>query len=83
MSAAEATIERILNLAADLQPKEQAQLISRLAADLKSSLEEHERAPGIRRSLYGLLADLGPAPSAEEIDGARREMWGNFPRDDF
>jgi hypothetical protein len=23
------------------------------------------------------------APSAEEIDQARREMWGNFPREDI
>ena len=24
------------------------------------------------------LADLGPAPSAEEIDQTRREEWANF-----
>jgi hypothetical protein len=30
------------------------------------------------RSLYGLWADLGSAPSAEEIDQARREAWANF-----
>jgi hypothetical protein len=35
------------------------------------------------RSLIGLCADLGPAPSAEEIDEARREMWAGFPRDDI
>jgi hypothetical protein len=29
------------------------------------------------------LADLGPAPTAEEIDEARHEAWANFPRDDF
>jgi hypothetical protein len=33
------------------------------------------------RSPLGLCADLGPAPSAEEIDEARREMWTGFPRD--
>jgi hypothetical protein len=32
--------------------------------------------------LIGLCADLGPAPSAEDIDEARREMWASFPRDD-
>jgi hypothetical protein len=31
-----------------------------------------------RRSLWGLCADLGPAPSAEEIDEARREAWEGF-----
>jgi hypothetical protein len=34
------------------------------------------------RALFGLCADLGTAPSAEEIDDARREMWSAFPRDD-
>jgi hypothetical protein len=35
------------------------------------------------RSFLGLCEDLGPAPSAEEIDEARREMWGGFPSDDI
>ena len=35
------------------------------------------------RSLHGLLAKYGPAPSEEEIDQNRAEMLGNFPREDF
>jgi hypothetical protein len=35
------------------------------------------------RSLRGLLAKYGPAPSAEEIDQNRAEMFANFPRSDF
>lgn len=35
-----------------------------------------------QRQLIGLCADLGSAPSAAEIDQARREMWAGFPRDD-
>jgi hypothetical protein len=35
------------------------------------------------RSLRGLLAKYGPAPSAEEIDQNRAEMFSNFPRSDF
>jgi len=31
----------------------------------------------------GLGADLGINLSEEEIDAERREMWKNFPRDDF
>lgn len=81
MSAAEVTIERILNLAANLQPNEQAQLLARLAAAMEKSVPISETKP--RPSLYGALADLGPAPSAEDIDEVRREMWANFPRDDF
>lgn len=34
------------------------------------------------RSLRGFLRDLGPAPSEDAIDEARREMWGTFPRED-
>jgi len=34
-------------------------------------------------SLRGLLAKYGPAPSAEEIDQNRAEMFANFPRSDF
>jgi hypothetical protein len=33
-----------------------------------------------RRSILGLCADLGPWPSAEDVDEARREMWSTFPR---
>ena len=35
------------------------------------------------RSMRGLLAKYGPAPSAEEIDENRAEMLANFPRDNF
>ena len=34
-------------------------------------------------SLRGLLAKYGPAPSAEEIDQNRAEMFTDFPRSDF
>ena len=30
------------------------------------------------QSLYGSFADLGIAPSVEDIDKVRREMWSNF-----
>lgn len=36
-----------------------------------------------RTSVHGILSHLGPAPSAEEIDEVRREMWANFPREDI
>jgi hypothetical protein len=31
------------------------------------------------KSSYGILAKYGTAPSAEEMDEARREVWGDFP----
>jgi hypothetical protein len=35
------------------------------------------------RPVSGLLRDLGPAPSDEAIDEARRELWDGFPREDL
>lgn len=84
MSTAEMTIEQIMNLAQTLGPPEQANLISRLASAMEKNVAGSTRKqPTPRRSLHGVLADFGPAPSAEDIDEARQEMWGNFPRDDF
>ena len=34
-----------------------------------------------RRSLLGLCADLGVTVTEEDIAEARKEMWGNFPRE--
>jgi hypothetical protein len=35
-----------------------------------------------RRSSYGVLAHLGTAPSTEDIDEARHELWANFLQDE-
>ena len=47
----------------------------------EAAQETHDKEPN--RSLRGLLAKYGPAPSAEEIDQNRAEMFANFPRADF
>ncbi|HVX94580.1 MAG TPA: hypothetical protein VHK47_06685 [Polyangia bacterium] len=39
--------------------------------------------PEAPRALFGMCADLGPAPAADEIDEARREAWAGFPHDDI
>jgi hypothetical protein len=36
-----------------------------------------------RKSVEGLLAHTGGSVSDEDIAEARREMWGNFPREDI
>ena len=83
MNVAEVTVEQVLQLAQQLKPSEQAHLIARLAEKMEKSLETIAQSPAVpRQTLWGALADLGPAPSAEDIDEARREMWGNFPRED-
>jgi hypothetical protein len=77
-----------------LQPQEEAKLIAAaqakglstealLRAAIESILAESLVAgtpvePS--ESLRGILSKYGPAPSAEEIDENRAEMFANFPR---
>ncbi len=37
--------------------------------------------PKPKKSAFGLLAEYGPGPSAEEIDENRREMFRGFAED--
>ncbi len=80
-----------------LEPQEEAKLVATARARgvsldvlVREALrticsEAATEAPGKEptRSLRGLLAKYGPAPSAEEIDQNRAEMFANFPRSDF
>lgn len=80
-----------------LEPHKQAKLIALaqakgLSADdlvreaIDKILAEAPEAPYLKeptRSLRGLLAKYGTAPSAEEIDQNRAEMFADFPRSDF
>jgi hypothetical protein len=75
------TLEEALNLVKQLSPVDKARLIERIVPDIERELMATPPAP--RKSLWGLCANLGPAPSAEEIDQARREEWANFPREDI
>jgi hypothetical protein len=76
-----ATLDDVVVLASKLTPSDKARLIERIAVDLQREVSETGRMPS--RSLYGICADLGSAPSAEEIDEARREEWASFPREDI
>ena len=78
-----------------LQPQEEAKLIAiaqakGLSTDalVREALEKIlADAPDVNpkkeptRSSRGILAKYGPAPSAEEIDQNRAEMFANFARD--
>jgi hypothetical protein len=55
------------------------QVIDQIIAEVPGSTTGIEPT----RSLRGLLAKYGPAPSAEEIDRNRAEMFQNFPRTDI
>ncbi len=78
MSENAASLEQILPAALQLSSLDKVRLIERLIRVLESDFTEPLEKP--YESLYGILADMGPAPSAEEIDETRREMWANFPR---
>lgn len=76
-----ATLEQVVTLAMRLSSLDKIRLIEQIAPKIEQDLMIAPVKP--RRSLLGLCADLGPAPSADEIDEARREMWKNFPREDI
>ncbi len=76
------TLEEATDLALRLSPIDKLRLVERLAATLEQELAKEEPSKPLK-SMYGLLAHLGPAPSEEDIAEARKEMWGNFPREDL
>jgi hypothetical protein len=84
MEVLEVSFDQVFNLAQRLSLVDQIKLIARLGPAVEQALDKGE-LPGKppRPNLYGALADLGPAPSAEDIDEIRREMWANFPREDI
>jgi len=74
------TLEEVLTLAEQLSPVDKVRLIERVALDVERALDTQRQRRSV--SLLGLVKDLGPAPSEEEIDSARREAWASFPADD-
>lgn len=80
MTTTEITFEQVFRMARRLRPVDQARLVARLAPAMEQLVEQIDHAPAgrPRMPLRGLLADLGPAPSAEEIDEVQREMWASF-----
>jgi hypothetical protein len=70
------TVEKVLELIRQLSPRERLRVLARALPELERELPA---TPQPRKSLLGLCTDLGPAPSAEEIDEARREAWAGFP----
>jgi hypothetical protein len=63
--------------ALQLSPVDKVRLIERLASVLQYDVAAPSAAP--RRSLHGILAEYGPAPSDEDIAEARRELWSSGP----
>ena len=74
------TLEQVLTIANQLSLADRLRLIERILPGVQQAMVEVNPTP--KRSLYGLCADLGSAPSAEEIDEIRQEMWANFGDED-
>ncbi|MFP4439678.1 MAG: hypothetical protein ACLFVO_20740 [Chloroflexaceae bacterium] len=70
--------QTVLDRLRDLAPEEQ-----RAVFDFVEFLHQRRRGTPPYRGVKGLWADLDVQISAEEIDQARREMWGTFPREDI
>lgn len=74
MSIEQAIIEKLRTL----PPDKQQQVL-----DFAEFLQQKSLPKRPRRSLKGLWADLGVDITEADIDEARREMWGNFPRENI
>lgn len=59
-----------------LPPEKQQEVL-----DFAEFLEQKSAPKRSRRSLLGAFAHMGIHVSEEDIAQARREMWGNFPRE--
>ena len=71
------TIEdQVLEMLRDLPPEKQKEVL-----EFVDSLKGKEGPKKPRRSLLGLWADLNIHITEADIAEARKEMWGNSPRD--
>lgn len=55
--------------------------VQRILAGAPAAVDLSKREPTV--SLRGSWAKYGAAPSADEIEENRKEMFANFPRCDF
>ena len=77
------TFDAVFSLVKQLSISEKLRLIKWMVPEIERELVVNRPTP--RKSLWGLCADLGVAPSTAEIDidEVRGEEWANFPREDF
>lgn len=68
--------EKVIEKLRELPPERQKEVLA-----FVDSLNDKSRTPKKLRSLEGLLEDFHIEITEEDIAEARREMWGNFPRD--
>jgi hypothetical protein len=64
------SLKEVIRLAKQLSTVDKVRLIQQIAADIERELTD-KLSNFPRQSLWGLSADLGNAPSTEEIDVVR------------
>jgi hypothetical protein len=74
-------LEEVLGFVKQLSLVDKVRLIERVVPKIERDLKTTQKMP--KRSLWGICANLGNAPSAAEIDLTQQEVWANFPREDF
>jgi hypothetical protein len=73
-------LQEVIKFTKQLSAVDKQRLIEQVAPDIEpESMNKHEA----RKSLWGLCADLGQAPSADDIDASRKEEWANFLPEDI
>lgn len=75
------TLQDVVEMAGRLSLLDKVRLIERITPEIERGLESTLPTP--KRSLWGVCAHLGAAPSAEDINKTRGEVWANFPREDI
>jgi hypothetical protein len=70
--------QEILERLSTLAPAEQQEVL-RVARDLSARTSKPHGRPWT--GMMGLLSKRGINVTADDIAEARREMWGNFPRE--
>ena len=70
--------ESVLTKLRSLPPDKQQEVV-----DFVDFLHARSLRTRPKGTLEGLWADFGVDITEEDIAEARREMWGNFPRDDI
>jgi hypothetical protein len=73
-------LQEVINFAKQLSAVDKLRLIQQITPDIERELVNKHEA---RKSLWGLCADLGQAPSADDIDESRKEEWANFLPEDI
>lgn len=74
------TADTVLGMLRRLPPRERLSVIAKALPETERDLAGQTQTLS---SLKGLWKNLNFDVSAEAVESARREIWANFPREDF